>query len=315
MILQYIYRLEPVPVQEQYDYSYNNFIEIDSFSKPDGFVAYYPENFKGDSLPLIVFNHGWGMHNPIGYGAWIRHLVYQGYAVIFPRYQKSILTSSKKFTPNAAKGIRDGIYALEKNSGLKLIKKDLVMIGHSYGGVITVNLSIEWEKYQIPKPTAILALQPGHGPITGGRIEDYSRIPTNTKVLLLYSENDRVTGETFSQEIYELNKNRVKEINLIEMFADNHGEDAIKASHEDPLAMDPEFDMGTGLLIVLRGKMIHRLDKADFNGFWKLGDGLTKCVYYNTDCDVAFGDTEKQKDMGAWDDGVQVKKLKIETPN
>lgn len=308
------YKLDKVPIQDQYNYTYSDYIEIDSFSEADGFTAYYPKDFEGDSIPLIVFNHGWGLHNPVGYGAWIRHLVYQGYAVIFPRYQKSLLTSAKTFTPNAAKGIRDGIYAIKKTAGIQPYQSELLMIGHSYGGVISVNLSIEWKKYNIPKPSAIFVLQSGHGFITSGRIKDYTKIPEDTKMLLLMSEKDHVTGGSFSKEIFELNKDRLKTINLVKMWQDNQGKEEVKAVHEDPVAMDPEFDKGTGFLIVFRAKMIHRLDKADFNGFWKLADGLARCTYYGIDCDVAFGNTKKQKDMGTWKDGTAVKKLKVETP-
>lgn len=310
-VISFLYEPVEPDKQEQYTYTYSSYEEIDSFGRGDGYVAYYPKDYLGESIPLIVFNHGWGAYNPLVYGAFIEHLLLQGNALIFPRYQESMFTPPENFTKNAAYAIRSGIKTIEVNSGIKISQDKILFIGHSYGGVISVNLSIQWQEFNIPRPSAVLALHPGHGPLRSGRIKDYSNFPEETKLLLISSENDIVVGDTFSREVFSLNKDKVHAINWLKMFADKHGSEKVKAVHEDPLAMDPKFDLHTESIVLFRAKMVSIIDHADIYGFWRLADALAKCAFYQEDCKEAFGDTPEQRYMGKWEDGSSVKEMKV----
>lgn len=310
-VLSYIYYPNPPEIEKEFDYEYSGYLEIDSFSKVDGYTAYVPKDYKEKSLPIIVLNHGWGAYNPMAHGAWIRHLVYQGYAVIFPRYQNTVLTPASTYTTNAAHGINSAIRTIKEQFGVVPNTDKMVIIGHSYGGVISVNLAIKWQELGIPKPKAVMSIQPGHGPIKSGRIDDYSKFPADIKLLLVYSEKDIVTGDKFAKEIFELNKNKVEDINLIEILADKKNDELIRAAHEDPLAMDPDFDKGTGFLVMLRAKMVYEIDQVDIYGFWKLGDAMTKCAFFGKDCEIAYGNTPEQRYMGVWKDGSKIKEMKV----
>lgn len=311
-LLSFIFYPSTPEIGIKYPYEYSEYVEIDSFNKVDGYTAYLPKDYSKDSINLIVLNHGWGAYNPMAHGAWIRHLVNQGYAVVFPRYQCTVLTPAKNFTSNAAKGINSAIKTIKEKYNVQPITKDMVIFGHSYGGVISVNLAIKWKELGIPKPKAVLAIQPGHGPIEGGRIDDYSQFPSDIKLLFIHSEKDIVTGDKFSREVFDLNKGKVENMNLIEMFVDSKGDEKIKAAHEDPLAMDPEFDKGTGFIVMLRAKMVYEINQADYFGFWKLGDALAKCSFNEKDCNIAFGNTPVQKYMGVWKDGSPIKEMKVD---
>ena len=310
VISAWIYPESP-EIKRSFEYKYSGYLEIDSFNKVDGYTAYIPKDYKEKSIPIVVLNHGWGAYNPMAHGAWIRHLVYQGYAVIFPRYQKSVLTHASTYTNNAAHAIKSSISTIQEKFGVQPNTDEMVIFGHSYGGVISVNLAIKWQEFDIPKPKAIMSIQPGHGPIKSGRIDDYSKFPEDIKLLLIYSEKDIVTGDEFAREVFDLNKNKVKDINLIKMFADKKEDEIIRAAHEDPLAMDPEFDKGTGFLVMFRAKMVYEINQVDFDGFWKLGDALTQCAFYKKDCDKAFGNTPDQRYMGKWKDGSLIKEMNV----
>src|SRR5262245_4974237 len=43
-----------------------------------------PAKPKPESVPVVVFLHGWGAMNPLLYGGWIEHLVKRGNIVVFP---------------------------------------------------------------------------------------------------------------------------------------------------------------------------------------------------------------------------------------
>ncbi len=43
-------------------------------------------------LPVVLFLHGWGATLPRNYRPWLDHLARRGNAVIYPRYQDSVLT-------------------------------------------------------------------------------------------------------------------------------------------------------------------------------------------------------------------------------
>ena len=55
-------------------------------------------------------------------------------------------------------------------------------------------------------------------------------------------------------------------------------------------------------------------DVVEFYCYWKLQDALMDCALRNENCDVAFGDTEAQRNMGQWSDDTPVRQLQI-TPS
>jgi hypothetical protein len=53
------------------------------------------------------------------------------------------------------------------------------------------------------------------------------------------------------------------------------------------------------------------VDAVDYYCYWKLQDALMDCALNNQNCDVAFGNTAQQKNMGNWGDGTPVHVLEI----
>src|SRR4030095_8631655 len=124
-----------------------------------------PDSPKPRTAPVIVFLHGWGGMNPLYYGAWLDHLVKRGNIVIYPRYQATLLTPIKEFTPSTLAAIKDAFSRLQSERGH--IKPDLnkfAVVGHSVGGLLAANVTALADEAKLPKVRAVVSVEPG---ITG----------------------------------------------------------------------------------------------------------------------------------------------------
>jgi hypothetical protein len=53
------------------------------------------------------------------------------------------------------------------------------------------------------------------------------------------------------------------------------------------------------------------VDVYDYNGYWKLFDGLTDAAFYGKNRQYALGNTPEQTSLGNWSDGVAIKPLLV----
>lgn len=280
----------------------------------DGYWMYEPASPKPDSANVVVFNHGYGVYNPGPYGAWIEHLVKKGNIVIFPRYQFNITVPlPSAFTNNAAKAIKDALIELKSNQNYAQPKSEnLILIGHSYGGVISSNLAVEYINYGIPKPKALMLCMPGTSVYTLGRINSYSTMDSGIHVLSIIGEDDVIVGDTFGIEIYNTTTNiPTSHKNLVKLKSDNYGSPNINAWHNVSLASDRAYDGGTIGTVITGAYVEARTNAVDFYCFWKLADALIDCSVNRVNCNYAFGDTPNQRNMGNWSDNTPVTKLTI----
>ena len=291
------------------DVLFQNFAE-----EADGYWLFEPIDPKPDSAPIVVFSHGYGAYNPMIYGQWIRHLVQKGNIVIYPRYQKNLfIPKPKDFGKNAAKAIRDAIIELQSDGHVRPILDDLVLVGHSYGGVISADLAANYEAYGIPKPKAAMLCAPGTGILKGGRLETYQNMPKELKLLIFVEENDRIVGDEFAQLVFETATNTPNR-NLIIHYKDKHEGKKLRAKHNECYAIDWSFDSGNRNITARRALGMEQLNEVDFYGYWKLLDALMACSRSNEDCDYALGNTKQQSYMGKWDDGKPIKALEVQLP-
>ncbi len=143
------------------NYSHNgvNMYDFTSIFTADGYWLFEPTNPTPDSADVIIFNHAYGVFNPGLYGAWIEHLVKKGNIIIFPKFQSSDASLPSTYTPNAVTGILDAIAELNTNASYVRPRwNHLAMIGHSYGGVVSANLAVEYSAYGTPKPNCIMRI-------------------------------------------------------------------------------------------------------------------------------------------------------------
>lgn len=286
----------------------------DFADEPDGYWLFEPASPKPDSAHVVVFNHGYGGYNPMIYGQWIRHLVRKGNIVIFPRYQKNLLSpGTKKFAPNIATGIRDALVELDTGDHVKPITRQLVLIGHSYGGVISTYLGVKYEAFGLPQPKGVLACNPGTGIFKGGKLDSYEAMPSNTKIILVSGDGDHVVGDKFSKRVFETAINTPNR-NWIVQFEDEHGEEEVDDEHNEVYSVDEAFHSGHKTMGGWRSKRVSETNAADFYCFWKLADALIDCTRTGTNCNYAFGNTPEQRFMGLWSDGTPVKELEVHVP-
>ncbi|MCB0561774.1 MAG: hypothetical protein H6573_22150 [Lewinellaceae bacterium] len=296
------------------DYPHTAVKMSDFAQEDDGYWLFEPDNPRPDSAPVVVFLHGYGAINPFIYGGWLRHIVQQGNIVIYPRYQKNLFSpSSKQFAGNASTAIRNALKELESEGHVRPVNKGLILAGHSYGGAISAYLGVNYKNLNIPQPEGILLASPGTGPLNGALLDSYEGMPEDVRLLVMVSVNDHVVGEKLGRLIFE-SAVHTPQRNLILQYPDEYGDPAIGAGHNESYALDADFDMGIHNLSYRRAIGVAKLDAIDYYGYWKLLDALMDCVRRGENCDVAFGNTEAQRNMGCWSDGKKVRELEVEIP-
>ena len=293
-------------------YANDTLLFQDFAQAPDGYWLFEPRSPMPDSAHVIVFIHGYGAINPMIYGKWLEHLTRKGNIVIFPRYQKNLFSpKTKKFVPNVAKAIADAIIELQTKPGhVKPILDNMSFIGHSYGGVIAANLAVHFKKYELPQPKAVMLCSPGSGPFKGGVLKTYEKMPENTSMLIMVSEDDKIVGDKLGKCIFKTAINTPCR-NLIRQFGDNQ---LTTAGHNESYCLDERYDVGIINISAKRAKRKSKLDAIDYFGYWKLFDALMECTRTGQNCHYAFGDTPQQKYLGLNTEGKPIKQLEIMTP-
>src|ERR1041384_6025813 len=121
-----------------------------------------PASPKPRTAPVIVFLHGWGGMNPLYYGAWVDHLVKRGNIVIYPRYQATLLTSIKDFTPNTISAVKDAIHRLQTEPGhVKPDFSKFATVVHSLGGLLAANVAALAKDRKSTRLNSVMSVEPG----------------------------------------------------------------------------------------------------------------------------------------------------------
>jgi pimeloyl-ACP methyl ester carboxylesterase len=289
-----------------------------------------PDSPRPRTAPLIVFLHGWGGMNPLYYGAWIDHLVKRGNIVVYPRYQATLLTPMKDFTPNALLAIKDAISRLQNEQGH--VRPDLnkfATVGHSAGGLVAASVAALADESRLPRVRAVMSVEPGitEAPISIP-LADLRKLPSDTLLLALAGDQDSLVRDTDAKRIYyESTRIPADNKDFITLVSDTHGTPNLLASHRAPTALDKDYDSGEGFTGASSGAsdrignspQIQRrvrpetmmINALDYYGTWKLFDALCDAAFNNKNREYALGNTPQQRFMGRWSDGTPVKELKV----
>jgi acetyl esterase/lipase len=280
------------------NYFHDEVVQYDFAQDPDGFWLYEPASPRPDSANVIIFTHGYGGYNSMIYGKWIKHLVRKGNIVIFPRYQKNVYSPcSKHFSANVSQAIRDALKEMKNGDFIKPITRNLALVGHSYGGVITADLTVNFENHNIPKPVAILLCAPGSGPLKGGLLDSYKEMPADTKMIIMVSEDDRIVGDKFGKKVFKTATNVIHR-NYIRQLRDNSTSPPHKAGHNESYSLDLEFDNGKRNSTIRRALRKANTNNVDYYGYWKIFDALLDCSRSDENCEYAMGNTPEQRFLG-----------------
>ncbi len=293
------------------DYAHAKVVEWERGKGDDQVWVFEPNAPRPATAPLVVFLHGWGGMLPAPYRAWIDHLVRKGNVVVYPRYQGTMLSPGRKFDRNVYGALKVALAVLAEEGHVHPELDHVAAVGHSFGASITVNYAAAAEREGLPQPKAILVVQPGNGEKGSMHmeIEDLSKIPAGTLVLVVAGEHDAIVGsETAIRYFRAMTAIPDEDRDFILVRSDPRGEPDLRATHFDPCA--PK-DVGKGArLMNLMGGMVDgremRVDAYDWKGYWRWMDALCDAAFRGRNREFALGDTPEQRDMGTWSDGVRV---------
>lgn len=142
-------------------------------------------------LPVVLFLHGWGGNEPRYYRPWLEHLAREGNAVIYPRYQDSVLEPPPQVLGNVLAGVRLALRRIDEDP------RSLVVAGHSAGGALAADYAGIARSAGLPVPVGVFSAYPGRRlpQLPFGIPEvDPGRIPAATRLIVLAGTRDRVVG-------------------------------------------------------------------------------------------------------------------------
>jgi acetyl esterase/lipase len=289
------------------DYQYTE-VNVSTYGEGENqYWIFEPDSPKNTSLPVIIFMHGWGATTPMFYRSWINHLVKKGNIVIYPRYQLDISTPSDKFTKNSVIAIKEAILELESGKHVRPQLDKVAIVGHSVGGLLSVNLASVAASEGLPQLLAVFAVEPGKSrsskDTVGPVLENLTNIPPSTLLLALAGDQDNWVGDQDARRIIrETIQIPQGNKDFVLMNTDVQGYPPITADHFFPLAATMYLNVDHITLCT---------NAPDYYGTWKLFDGLYNAAFYGKNMEYALGNTSQQRFMGYWSDGTPVKELNI----
>ena len=140
---------------------------------------------EGTARATVVLFHGWTDLAPTsGYLPWIRHLTGEGVTVIFPRYQRGLLSTPAQMLAEARAATAAGFREVADPG-------PVVAVGYSLGGGFAVVLGANAGAWGVPQPAAVYGVFPAMPPVVP---DPFGEVPAATSVLLLAGDADAVVG-------------------------------------------------------------------------------------------------------------------------
>ena len=260
-------------------------------------------------VPLIVFLHGWSVRDPSVYGAWIDHLVRRGNAVCFPVYQESLTTLPHHFLPNTITAVRDAVQHLNGDWHVAFDPERVAFVGHSMGGLLSVNLAACVRREGLPQPKLIFAVQPGVSQTLFGELQPLlgpERIHASTILATVVGDCDRIVGDRDALRILlETTTIPASRKALFRLRSDLYGRPRLRAHHLAPYAYDLRLAPNAAYEGAPRRKDV---DALDYYGLWRPLDELLNRSFAGA---AATASPFEGFDlgMGSWSDGTPVKPL------
>ena len=141
---------------------------------------------KNSERATVVLYHGWTDIEPDDYLPWIEHLNSEGVVVIFPRYQRSVISSPAEMLADVETATRDGLDKAPPAG-------PVIAVGYSLGGGYSVVYGANAAAWNVPAPTAIYAIFPAMPPVVP---EPFGTVPQETPVTMLVGDRDAVVGDS-----------------------------------------------------------------------------------------------------------------------
>lgn len=149
---------------------------------------------NGTPKSVVVFVHGLGGPQeilPTNHLPWLRHLVEQGNAVVYPAYEQQ--PGGTKAVTHILAGVENGLRALGNP------EVPLAGIGYSRGG----RLVVEWAALQRPAPRAVLSVFPSQINAAMEPPIDLRKLEHTMKLKLLVGDRDEAVGNAGAAELLD----------------------------------------------------------------------------------------------------------------
>ena len=138
----------------------------------------------GAERATVVLFHGWTDLDPANYEPWIRHLNGQGVAVVFPRYQDSILSTPAQMLAGAERTTRAGLDDAPPTG-------PVIAVGYSLGGGFATAMAANADTWRVPQAAAVYGVFPALPPVVP---DPFGAVPAATTVRYLVGDRDQVVG-------------------------------------------------------------------------------------------------------------------------
>jgi acetyl esterase/lipase len=268
---------------------------------PRSYVLFEPAEPTPARAPVVVFHHGWLAMNPGVYGAWIDHLVRSGNVVIYPRFMESE-TPVPEYLPNVMAAVVDAFDVLESSHAhIKPDRARFALMGHSTGGVLSVQVAALARTRGLPEPRAVIAVTPGD--VLRARGPSLADIPPTTLLVVVAAEHDVVTGDGRAREIFrEATSVPPARKKYILYRSDIRGRPALWADHLAPTAALAAFDNGDGPFHDFQMSQ-GATNAFDREGFWKVADVTIAAGFAGQTLDDARLTAPDLRRLGFWSNG------------
>jgi len=287
-------------------YAHARYDTYEALEAGEHYWLYTPAEPRPEKAPVIVFLHGFGALKPEGYDAWLIHLCRRGNIVIYPQWQAHNLEPPVNYNTNAAASILDAFSYLEADkTRVQPNKEKFAIAGHSAGGVNAANMAADYEALKLPKPAAVMPVQPGRAFSSKSAdqknglipLSKFEQIPETCLLLTIFSDSDHTVGHWCAKCFFtEATKVKPENKNLVEFVSSDYGKSSVVATHQTPAAPSTQASM---------------VDVWDWYGYWKLLDGLTDAAFHGKNRQYALGDTPEQRHMGKYSDGRPFEELRV----
>jgi len=146
---------------------------------------------QGNERATVVLLHGWNDVAPKGYEPWIAHLNETGVTVIYPRYQRGLLSTPSQMLDGTEQAIRAGFEQAPPQG-------PVVAAGYSLGGGFAVAYAANATAWDVPEPAAVYGVFPAMPPTVP---EPFGTVPKATSVSLLVGDADQVVGANGAEQL------------------------------------------------------------------------------------------------------------------
>lgn len=131
------------------------FADIHLKDDRSGYSIFYPITDKKEYKGIVVFLHDWQNINPKAYGGVIQHILRQKFIVIYPHYERFLVSNAKKDTTFISDVLKKSHNEL-RNSKFSHSGLPYFFIGHGTGAVLA-HYYIETKQVQNIKGAILVA--------------------------------------------------------------------------------------------------------------------------------------------------------------